>query len=238
MRLSQGLAALTLMVFASVAHAQFSATVTATSDYHYRAITQTGGDPALQGSVDWAAESGFYVGAWGSTSIDFACCDLDGDFEDFELDLYAGFSGGEDVTWDVGLVYYTYPTESDFNYPELYAEVGYDWVSGKIWYSNDFGNSSDSAFYYEINGAWDITEEFGANAHIGYSDGDAIDLFYEDSYFDWAVGVTYALGNFELGLKYIDGSDLEIADGTPGDVLSSEATAVFYVSTTFPWGSE
>jgi hypothetical protein len=55
---------------------------------------------------------------------------------------------------------------------------------------------------------------------------------------DWSVGVTYTLGNFDLGLKYVDGSDLEILDGTPDDVNSSEAVAIFSISTTFPWGQE
>jgi hypothetical protein len=55
---------------------------------------------------------------------------------------------------------------------------------------------------------------------------------------DWSVGVTYALGNFNLGLKWVDGSDLEEADGTPDDVFSSEARAIFSVSTSFPWSKE
>ncbi len=79
---------------------------------------------------------------------------------------------------------------------------------------------------------------FGLNAHIGYSDGDGINNAYGDNYLDWSVGVTYMLGNFELGLKYVDGSDVEPHDGTPGDISSSEARAIFSVSTTFPWGSE
>ena len=114
MRLSHGLAALALMACASLAHAQFSSTVTLTSDYHYRAITQTAGDPALQASLDWAAESGFYVGAWAS-NVDFGdCCD-----EEIEVDGYVGFAGGDEVTWDVGLVYYYYPGADDLDYPEL-----------------------------------------------------------------------------------------------------------------------
>ena len=52
------------------------------------------------------------------------------------------------------------------------------------------------------------------------------------------MGVTYALGNFTLGLKWVDGSDLEELDGTPDDVSSSEARAIFSVSTTFPWSQE
>ena len=36
----------------------------------------------------------------------------------------------------------------------------------------------------------------------------------------------------------LDGSDLEEFDGTPDDVNSSEARAIFSVSTTFPWSQE
>jgi hypothetical protein len=50
--------------------------------------------------------------------------------------------------------------------------------------------------------------------------------------------VTYALGHFDLGLKYVDGSDLETLDGTPDDVSSSEGVAIFSVATSFPWSSE
>ena len=37
------------------------------SQYRYRGIAQTKGDPALQGGVDYANANGFYAGAWGST---------------------------------------------------------------------------------------------------------------------------------------------------------------------------
>jgi hypothetical protein len=50
--------------------------------------------------------------------------------------------------------------------------------------------------------------------------------------------VSRALGNFNLTLKWIDGSDQKALDGTPDDVFSSEARVVFSVATTFPWSSE
>jgi len=227
MKLSHGLGALSLLALGAAAHADVTATVTAVSDYDFRGITQTAQDPALQASIDYTHESGFYIGAWGS-NVDFGdCCD-----ESIEVDIYAGFRGGEDVTWDVGGVYYTYPGADNIDFPEIYASVGYKMVSGKIWYSNDFGSSGDSAWYYEANLNVPLPSNFGASAHIGKSDGD---YWGDNDYFDWNVGVTYALGHFTLGLKYIDGSDLEIANDTPDDVGSSDARAVFSVSTTFPW---
>ena len=235
MRLSQSLGALVLMASASIAHAQLSGTVTLVSDYDFRGITQSAQDPALQGSIDWASDSGLYLGAWAS-NIDFG-----NEFDaDIEVDLYAGFTGGEDITWDIGFIYYGYPGESDADFQELYASATYSFLTGKIWYSNEFGGfDNDDALYYDLKAEWELPSDFGLNAHIGYSDGDGIDNFYGDSYMDWSVGVTYTLGNFELGLKYVDGSDNEaLGDGAPGDISSAEARAIFSVSTTFPWGSE
>jgi uncharacterized protein (TIGR02001 family) len=65
-----------------------------------------------------------------------------------------------------------YPGAEDIDFPEVYASLGYKWISGKIWYSNDFGNSGDSAMYYEANGALELPANFGLTAHVGYSDGD------------------------------------------------------------------
>jgi len=233
MKLTHGLAAAALALTALTAQAEITGTVTATSDYDFRGITQTAQDPALQGSIDYAHDSGFYAGAWAS-NVDFGdCCD-----ENVEIDLYAGFSGGETLTYDVGFIYYTYPGADNIDYPEIYAGLGWNWLSGKVWYSNDLGNSGDSAMYYEANGEWALPANFGASAHVGYSDGDYWDNAYGDGYMDWSVGVTYEISHFTLGLKWIDGSDLKAADGTPDNVGSSEARAVFTVSTTFPWSKE
>lgn len=233
MKSTHGLIAIGLILASAAANADVTATVTATSDYDFRGITQTAQDPALQGSVDYSHSSGFYAGAWAS-NVDFGdCCD-----ENVEVDVYAGFRGGEAVTWDVGAIYYTYPGADSINYPEIYAGIGYKWVSGKVWYSNDFGNGDESAFYYEGNFAVPLPANFAASAHVGYSDGNYWDRYYGGGYMDWNVGVTYALGHFTLGLKYVDGSDLEPANDAPDDVASSDARAIFSVSTTFPWKSE
>ena len=238
MKMTQGLAALVLLATASAAHAEFpgtfTGTITATSDYNWRGITQTSQDPALQGSVDYSMENGFYAGAWAS-NVDFGdCCD-----EEVEIDLYTGFSGGETVTWDVGFIYYWYPGAEDLDFPEVYAAVGYEWFEAKLSYSSDFANYSEQAWYLEGNAAYELPANFGLEAHIGYSTGDGIEEAYgQDDYFDWSVGVTYGFKNFGLGLKYVDGSDLDTLDGTPGDVSSSEGVVIFSVSTTFPWSQE
>ena len=115
MRIVRILAALGLLAAATAANAEVSSTWTLTSDYDFRGFTQSAKDPAVQASLDYAAENGWYLGAWAS-NVDFGDADVD-----YEVDFYTGFSGGEEdgLGWDVGLVYYAYPDESDFNYAEM-----------------------------------------------------------------------------------------------------------------------
>ncbi len=91
MKLTHGLAAVALSLTAMAAQAEITGNAAVLSDYNWRGITQTSQDPALQGGIDYAHESGFYLGAWAS-NVDFGdCCD-----ENVEIDLYTGFRGGDD----------------------------------------------------------------------------------------------------------------------------------------------
>lgn len=240
MRLSQGIAAALLLVSGAAAHAELSGTVGVVSDYDFRGISLSATDPALQGSIDWAGESGFYVGAWAS-NIDYGN-DYDGDIE---LDLYAGFAGETEagLGWDVGLVWYTYPGSSRSNtrdkiydYPELYVGFSYQWFEFKQWYTNDYAGTDDDGWYSEGNAGFELPAGFGLNLHLGYNYGDAFD---GTEYMDYSIGVGYTLGNFDLELKWVD-NDLSSGDAlyTKDDVFNSEGRVIFGVSTTFPWGGE
>jgi uncharacterized protein (TIGR02001 family) len=251
-----------LLLAAQAASAEISATATALTDYDFRGISQTAGDPALQASIDWAGEL-FYLGAWGS-NVDFGD-DVDGNVE---LDVYAGLASetGFGMRWDVGAVVYLYPG-SDANagnaldpdddksaieeYVEWYAGVGYGPVDVKYWYSPDLYNVDETASYLEANGGFDLPWELGLNLHIGYSFGDAWDSFGDAAraedpeytgddadYYDWSVGLARSFGNFEFELKYVD----TVTDGSYWDVDSgpnrNDERVILSVSTTIPWSDE
>jgi uncharacterized protein (TIGR02001 family) len=221
-----------LAAAAGVAHADVSSTITATSDYDFRGITQTAKDPALQISLDWSGESGAYLGAWAS-NVDFGS----GTKADAEIDVLGGFRGSfnDDTTYDIGAVYYAYtPSGDDVEFGEVYAGIGYKAVSAKLWYAWDFGNSGESETYLEVNGTVPLPQDFGLTLHAGYTDSKYFSAD-GDNYVDYSIGLTKSLGNFGLTLKWIDGSDLKSSDGTPGDVFSSESRVVFSVATTLPW---
>jgi uncharacterized protein (TIGR02001 family) len=233
------LAALGLLVAAAAANAEVSSTWTLTNDYDFRGASQSAKDPAIQASVDYAHESGWYLGAWGS-NVDFG----DDAGVDWELDLYTGFSGGEEdgLGWDVGLVYYTYPDESDFNYPEIYGKLSYGVFSGALFYSNDYVNSSENAFYISGDANVPLPRNFSVLAHAGYSFGDfwdGADGEPSSDYIDWSVGVGYTVSHFDLALKWVD-TTLDEGDFgfSDGDVFNTEGRVIFTFATTFPWSNE
>jgi K+-transporting ATPase KdpF subunit len=163
---------------------------------------------------------------------------------DYEVDLYAGFSstfGESGPSWEAGLVYYTYE-ESDYNYPELYASLSKDWFKAKLSYSNDFGGDTTAgdtpAFYLEGNATVPLPNNFSLLGHVGYSFGDYWDDLDEagtgGEYFDYSLAVGYTAGHFNLALKWLDGSDLKEADGTPDDVFFSDHVAANWRSVVAP----
>lgn len=230
------LAAFGLLGAATVANAGVTSTWTLTNDYDFRGNSQSAKDPAIQGSVDYAADSGWYIGAWGS-NVDFG----PGTDVDLEVDVYTGFSGTSEagLGYDVGVVYYAYPDESDFDYLEAYGSVSKDWFKGKLWFSNDFGGDSTSgnteAFYLEANGTFPLPQDFSILAHVGYSWGDYWDDVFGDKQIDYSIGVGYTLSNFNLALKYVDtDSDTVVTS----DAFNNEGRVIFTIATTFPWGND
>lgn len=99
--LAAGLAASVLAP--SAAQAQLTGNMTLITDYRFRGISQTYSKPALQGGIDYAHSSGFYVGNWNSNVSEGA--GFPGG--NLEMDFYGGWK----KTWgdfglDIGAIYY------------------------------------------------------------------------------------------------------------------------------------
>ncbi|MEJ1961987.1 MAG: TorF family putative porin [Gammaproteobacteria bacterium] len=242
-----GLAFIGLLGVAGATQAGVTSTWTATNDYDFRGNSQSAKDPAIQGSIDYAADAGWYVGAWAS-NIDFGVPSggpLDN--PDVELDVYGGYTKTLEsgYTYDFGVVAYTYPQETDFTYEEVYASIAKGWFKAKIWYSPEFGGkaakdlsrdlgngSSVSAWYGQVDATIPLPANFSVGLHAGYSTGDYWDNAFGDDQFDWSAGVGYTAGNFALNLKYVDTSgDVKVTS----DAFNNEGRVIFTVATTFPW---
>jgi uncharacterized protein (TIGR02001 family) len=131
-----------LLTISTTAAADITSTVNLASDYTFNGVSQTGNDPALQASLDYAGNSGFYAGTWAS-NVDFGS----GEDTNIEWDVYAGqyFQLDKKIGLDAGIAYYTYHGDNasdTYNYPEAYAKFGYNSSMGNtelnFWYSWDY----------------------------------------------------------------------------------------------------
>jgi uncharacterized protein (TIGR02001 family) len=171
------------------------------SQYRYRGIAQTKGDPALQGGVDYANANGFYAGAWGSTIkwIKDSGSDAKGPFE---LDLYGGYKfEAAGASFDVGYLRYEYTNNTyskvtgvSANTDEVYGAATYGVVTAKYSYafSDLFGtaNSKGSA-YYDLSANFDLGNGFTLTPHAGRQE----IKNSPNSYSDFALTLGKDLGN-------------------------------------------
>ncbi len=145
-----------------------------TSDYRFRGMAQTSTNPALQGGIDFAHKSGFYLGTWASNVSwvkDYAGA-KDGSLE---LDLYGGYKGeiAKGLSYDVGVITYQYPgntAPTNANTTEIYGALTYGLVSAK--YSRSVGNfianpSSSGSAYLEVAATLDLGNGLTLTPHIG-----------------------------------------------------------------------
>jgi uncharacterized protein (TIGR02001 family) len=195
--------------------------VAVVSDYRFRGVSLSDKDFAVQPYLTVKHESGLYVGAWGSNLSENA-----GD--DVEVDLYAGFAGGEDLTYDIGATYYLYPGVSGLNYVEFTGKLGSTYGPATVGVQLSYVPSQD-------NTGNDDNIYFGTNATIALPDSPISivgSMGIEDGAFtagnekvDWSLGLNAAVSGFTLGVSYVDANRRTIF--APED---SAAGVVFSVS--------
>lgn len=212
-----------------------SANAALTTDYRFRGVSLSAGDPAIQGGFDVAHSSGFYIGTWGS-SLDAGAA-----YGDLELDIYGGWSGdvSDGVALDVGLLYYSYPSEdvgAKVNYWEPYASVGFSLGSAEAtvgaayaWEQDSLGGGDNLYVYTDLGYSLPSTP-VSLSAHLGYTDGVLAPPLLagttDDSGIDWSIGAAATVGAFELGVAYV-GTDGPSIDGFTDDAVVGTLSASF-----------
>ena len=207
--------AIALLALLGIADAQAGSTtgsVTVTSDYLFRGVTQTNKKPALQGGVTWTADSGFYVGGWGS-SISWLSDSDPAVSSQVELDGFIGYAGkfgDSDVGFDVGANYYWYPGDypTGYNSPntlELYAGVTWKIFSAKYYHATTdlFGvPDSKGSGDLDLSANWEFTPGWTLNAGGGKQwirHNSGADYTY------WKLGVTKSFeSGFSVAASYND----------------------------------
>ncbi len=215
----------------------FSATITGTTDYVFRGISQTKEGPAIQGSFDWSKDFmagkqkvGLFAGVWAS-NVDFA----DGDQAHIEID----YSGGirtevNGVSLEALAIYYNYPNSRnslDYDYIEAGGKVGYDFkiaeVGGTFLWSPDFFGGIGDAVYFAGDVSVPLPYKFAVGAHIGRSE---FDNSGATDYTDWSISISRPILGFDLSVAYFD---TDLSKSECGGTENCDARAVFTVSKSF-----
>ena len=237
MNLKSAVCAAALMTLSAPALADdgpfsFAGSVTLTTDYVFRGISQTENDPAIQGDFTLSHESGLFGTVWAS-NVDF---DDGAEDTNLEIDFTVGFGNevNENFSYEVGAIYYAYPdSDDDYNYVEVYFAPSFSLgamqghsvtLSGGIYYSPEFFADTGDAWYLTAGIAVGITDAITLDANIGHQD---IEDAIPDDYTDWNVGLTYTHEPWgtSFSVRY---TDTNIGDVCANDIC--DGRVVFSIS--------
>ncbi|MEJ5210677.1 MAG: TorF family putative porin [Burkholderiales bacterium] len=205
-----------------------SGNITLTSDYVFRGVSQTQGRPAIQGGIDYAHPSGFYLGTWASNvswvSVrafkDSTGAVTTGDpFKEnnsMEWDFYGGYKGTVgDFGYDLGVITYYYPgdktTAKSPDTTEVYVGGSWKFLSVKYshvvsenfigWYDFTNNRNTRGSHYLELNASYDLGNGWGVLGHVGHQ---TVKNLGDASYTDWKIAVSKDVGFGVISLAYTD----------------------------------
>ena len=236
--------------------------MTIASDYRFRGISQTYLGPAIQGGIDYAHASGFYIGNWNSNVASQVYSGGSG----IEMDFYGGYKKAfGDFGLDLGFIYYYYHNaefmSKKFDNQEVYIGGSWKWLSAKLNYalSDYFGLNNEQAsggywvnkntgaaldpsgtagkskgtYYLDITATYPVNDKLNVIGHYGMLN---VKTYNDLDYNDWKLGVTYDVGGWLLGASYIDTdakNEWYYTGGAKGNKDSGNGTVVLSIGKTF-----
>jgi uncharacterized protein (TIGR02001 family) len=217
-----------MLGLSSMATAEITTNIGVTSNYVWRGMTQSANSTSFSGGLDWSSDMGIYAGTWIADAWD-----------SYEMDLYGGYKGElGDFGYDGGLIYYSYTTDADSNFGEVYLNGSWKFLSAGLAYvitAEDAVEAVKSDRYYYVGGNYDLPQDFAIGLTVGYVDpaGDGKDDM--DSFTHYQIDLSKSAGEFgdvTLSLSDTNMDDLKLEDGTK--VVGEDSNIRFFVS----WAKE
>lgn len=218
----------------------FSGSVALTSNYIDRGVTNSDNDPAIQGTLEYALETGMlgtsvYIGTFASN----AKLEGDTDTSNIEIDALFGIRGDVGKTglsWDLGGAYYAYPgtaRRDNFDYWEIPLTLTYkatEWLEIEFFdaptpeyqFNTGIGNYSSGKLTFDI-----------ANPYVGWQVFAGVGYQYiekDASGTDWILGTTVTIKGVDFTVAY---TDTNYSRGACGNTNDCDAKAVFTVGAPF-----
>ncbi len=190
---------------------ELSTTASLVSDYRFRGISYSSGDPAVQAEIAVSHNTGLYAGMWGSSLAD------DGSgFGSIELDFYAGWSGNlsPGITADANIVYYHYPARDSELAPatdSFEASLAFT-LEGRIveptlgvsyaWKQAALEHQANTYLFLDTKADVPRTP-ITVTAHLGYTDG-SYSIAEDGTNLDWSVAALWALTDqLSMRIEYV-----------------------------------
>lgn len=177
----------------------FAGTAGLMTDYAFRGVSQSDENVALTGSVEYGI-GGLTVGAAATTVDKLIGSDR------MELNAIMNYRTAitNDISVDVGAIYYAYPGSSNANTVEINSAANVSFgnlgTQLKVSFTDDSFGTNNKSWYSEVNGSYPAMFGTSLTAHIGYTNTDNT-----KSVTDYKLGLTKRFGKSVVGeLAYVD----------------------------------
>ena len=154
--------ALSALLFTSTAGAQVSGSAVLLSDYRFRGVSLSDGQPAVQLSAAYDGNAGWYAGMLA------ASVRPDGRTRAQVL-AYVGIARPlrDGLDWDAGVEYSTIAGDMAYRYGEFYVGLTSDRSSLRLYYAHHYFGQRTPVLYAALDRTWPLTERLHLLAHLG-----------------------------------------------------------------------
>jgi uncharacterized protein (TIGR02001 family) len=212
------------------AEVKWSGSLALTSDYIQQGVSQTRGEPALQGGLRAQLDERWTVGAWASTINRYRVPSAS-----TEIDVYAARAWRLSPDWVTSLTatHYFYPNDLprvNYDYDEVTASLGYrSTVFATVAWSPNYGDASyqgiaedSTTLSYELSANEPIYGGWSGNVGIGYRD---LSQLFDESYWYGHAGLMLSTNRFTVHLTYT------YVDGTARELFGHDRAAITWLGT-------
>ena len=191
------------------AWAQVSGSATLVSDYRFRGVSLSDGQPVAQLGLAWERGDGWYAGVFASGTRLYGRPGT-------QWLSYLGYARRlrDGLSWEAGAEYAAFSRYPHDNYPEVYLGLASPGLSARLYYAPRYFNEDAAAFYAELNGTHALNDRFRLQGHIGWlrrsGRGADVGCGAERRRLDARAGIGARLGGgFDLQLARVasDGGD-------------------------------
>jgi uncharacterized protein (TIGR02001 family) len=206
---------LSLLFACSLAQAgTFDITEGAVSDYRFRGISQSNGEPGLASQIEYTADNGVWLGNKLNTVSKQEYSNGIG----AEADVYGGWTHnwGNDIRTYIGDYTYNYPGATNYYTNEAFAQLRVPYFTFKYYRSltNEFGTPGTvGTQYYSVDNYLPV-RQVTIVSHIGHTQSPVTGL----SYTDWKIGPTVNIEGIDVGVSYYWNSGLSTTFKTANTV--------------------